>query len=824
MDKYLVSALVSTYNAEKYMADCLEDLENQSISDKLEIIVVNSGSPQNEEAVVKDFQKKYDNIKYIRTEQRETIYAAWNRAVRIASGKYVTNANTDDRHRKDALEIMARALDDNPDKALVYANQSIVRPHKGRNVPVGEGIYGYYLRQRLLSRELDVGSQPLWRRSLHDEFGYFDETFFVAGDTEFWLRVSQKYDFLYLNKILGERLFRPDGVWLSEKDGICEIEKTILFNCFHYALEKPMIIDHRGISGNPVFSQWYEVNLWKQRVHDKMTSSRTQPPDNIRAFRDSRRGPVPEISVVIVTYNRHEQLINGLNALKEQTEKTFEVIVVNNGADVPGTEDLSGCLDEGMCYIQLKDNFGPSMARNIAISYAKGKYVAFLDDDVVAHRDFVRNILEHFKNEGVCGLRGRVLRRTEGFQADPYDLGDEVIPAACDITGNSAYRKDAFVGVGGFDNNLFYYEGTELSFRVYKSMEHKVDCILYCPDVIVFHDHPDDRDNSVLENIRRMTTEKLIAQKDPGFSAYLQFMDGFYSQKRYDAKYRRYIAWFKLYEEKDPNMARQYITKAIDANPFEYLAYFHLASLHMKLNEMGHAGEMFERTIALLDHMIAHDTDKLMALRNRAEINDCYVSSSTKLASVYMSSGEHEKAAAVFEKLLCNEFIKAGPGHEQQIRQWLEKYHSSKKLRGPEALSDAASLNRRGEELFSEGDIEGASEAFRRAIRICPEYVTAYNNLGVLHVHTGDTQTALQYFQRSLSLDPADRDTVLNYGKVLAGLGRPEEAMKLFSSYLVKRSDSEIEGLMAYCGELCRGKGLPNPREEENEEKGSVIH
>ena len=44
LGKYLVSAIVSTYNAEKFIRGCLEDLENQTIADRLEIVVVNSGS------------------------------------------------------------------------------------------------------------------------------------------------------------------------------------------------------------------------------------------------------------------------------------------------------------------------------------------------------------------------------------------------------------------------------------------------------------------------------------------------------------------------------------------------------------------------------------------------------------------------------------------------------------------------------------------------------------------------------------------------------------------------------------------------------------
>ncbi len=84
--QYLVSAIVSTYNSEKYLCGCLEDLTTQTISDHLEIIVVNSGSEQNEETIVKEFQEKYSNIKYIKTENRESVYAAWNLSIKAASG------------------------------------------------------------------------------------------------------------------------------------------------------------------------------------------------------------------------------------------------------------------------------------------------------------------------------------------------------------------------------------------------------------------------------------------------------------------------------------------------------------------------------------------------------------------------------------------------------------------------------------------------------------------------------------------------------------------------------------------------------------------
>ncbi len=211
---FLISAIVSTYNAERFIRGCLEDLEAQTIADKLEIIVVDSGSEQNEKIIVKEFQKKYTNIKYIRTEQRETVYAAWNHGIRAAAGKYITNANSDDRHRKNALEKMVDVLEQRPDIALVYAN---VIKTENENETLDDftpsGTYCWKdFDPKTLADGCYIGPQPMWRKDVHREYGYFDETFHSAGDWEFWLRISQNETFLHLNEFLGLYLESPTSV------------------------------------------------------------------------------------------------------------------------------------------------------------------------------------------------------------------------------------------------------------------------------------------------------------------------------------------------------------------------------------------------------------------------------------------------------------------------------------------------------------------------------------------------------------------------------------------------------------------------------------
>lgn len=202
-----VSAIVSVYNSAKYITGCLGDLINQSLFKKgeLEIVIVNTGSQQNEEPVIKDYQSRYDNIKYIYVENRETVYQAWNRGIKAALGEYVTNANTDDRHKEDSFEILANELDRDRDVALVYSDQVITRIENEtfkNHTPFGYFIWPDFDRTQLIHTSC-CGPQPMWRKNLHDEFGYFIDSFIVAGDYEWWLRISEKYRFKHIPQLLG---------------------------------------------------------------------------------------------------------------------------------------------------------------------------------------------------------------------------------------------------------------------------------------------------------------------------------------------------------------------------------------------------------------------------------------------------------------------------------------------------------------------------------------------------------------------------------------------------------------------------------------------
>jgi glycosyltransferase involved in cell wall biosynthesis len=213
---YRVTAIVSTYKSALFIEGCLQDLISQTLyaKNEIEIIVIDSASPQNEGDIVKQYAKKHPHIVYLRTNERETLYAAWNRGIGLAHGKYITNANTDDRHRPDAFEILARTLDNNPDFGMAYGDCLITETNNETfqcNSAKSAYIFPACSTLQALARQF-FGPQPMWHASSHEIVGWFDDSYTVQGDYDFFMRIAWKLGGIHVPELLGLYCRRPDSV------------------------------------------------------------------------------------------------------------------------------------------------------------------------------------------------------------------------------------------------------------------------------------------------------------------------------------------------------------------------------------------------------------------------------------------------------------------------------------------------------------------------------------------------------------------------------------------------------------------------------------
>jgi len=196
------------------MAECLSDLMTQTIAGQLEVVVVDAASPQKEGKIVQAFMQHFDNIRYIRTDARIGIYAAWNLAIQQSTGRYLMPFSTNDRLAKNACELLATALDQHPEAMLVYGDTWLtLHPHQTFEQHDRCGAFQWpdYSFEYLLFN-CCVGPHPMWRKEAHDHVGYFDEKYIAIGDQEMWLRIAERFLLLHIPTVTGLYWYADDGV------------------------------------------------------------------------------------------------------------------------------------------------------------------------------------------------------------------------------------------------------------------------------------------------------------------------------------------------------------------------------------------------------------------------------------------------------------------------------------------------------------------------------------------------------------------------------------------------------------------------------------
>lgn len=214
ISKPRVSIITSLYKGAEFIAGFLSDITRQTIFEQCELIIINANSPEDEEPIINAYREKFPNIVYKKLDSDPGLYAVWNMAIDMARADIITNANVDDRRNPESLEMQVKALEENPDIDLVYSDFYVTfvpnetyecNTHQYAIVP---DEFSPHIMYKCIT-----GPQPMWRKSVHKKYGYFDESFASAGDFEMWNRaVSLGCVFKKVPGISGLYYLNPKGL------------------------------------------------------------------------------------------------------------------------------------------------------------------------------------------------------------------------------------------------------------------------------------------------------------------------------------------------------------------------------------------------------------------------------------------------------------------------------------------------------------------------------------------------------------------------------------------------------------------------------------
>ncbi|MHA2051863.1 MAG: glycosyltransferase family 2 protein [Promethearchaeota archaeon] len=185
------------------------------------------------------------------------------------------------------------------------------------------------------------------------------------------------------------------------------------------------------------------------------------------------------VSVVIPTYNRILKLFRLLKSLDKLNPIPDEIIIVDDDSKDDTKQLLEKWKKITRQYhkeIILKNiNKGPADSRNLGIFKARNKLIAFTDDDVVVHNDWIKYItLKLFNSdEKLVGIGGAVKAKNNDILSKYY-VEHKILEAPRHLnylpTVNCCFKKASIIDVGCFDVSFSFAGGedTDLSLRLKK--------------------------------------------------------------------------------------------------------------------------------------------------------------------------------------------------------------------------------------------------------------------------------------------------------------------------------------------------------------------
>ena len=217
-----VSSITPCFNMERYMEGFLENLSTQTHKD-LEIVMDHNNPSDREMEMIEKYQETNDNLLHIKVDGVDPIGISMNRCIEYATGDYLCIWNVDDLRTPDSIEVMAKALDDNPDVDFVYGNYHVV-PSFGSK----EGhIVDEAGKEKWLKIGMILGPFFMFRKSAIEKAGVFDEQLVSGADYDLALRLAFNGKGMHIPNILGYYL--NEGMGASTRpDSKQPLERTVI--------------------------------------------------------------------------------------------------------------------------------------------------------------------------------------------------------------------------------------------------------------------------------------------------------------------------------------------------------------------------------------------------------------------------------------------------------------------------------------------------------------------------------------------------------------------------------------------------------------------
>lgn len=181
-----VTIVLPTYNGEKYIRESINSILSQNYTN-WELIIVNDCSTDNTSKIIQQYSQEDKRIQIINNSVNKKLPKSLNTGFKFASGEYLTWTSDDNIYEKDAIEKMVKYLDANRNMPMVRADMLLI----DENAEVISESQEYDYPKMFINN--CMGACFMYRRSVAQKVGQYDETLFCVEDYDYWIRIMEQY-------------------------------------------------------------------------------------------------------------------------------------------------------------------------------------------------------------------------------------------------------------------------------------------------------------------------------------------------------------------------------------------------------------------------------------------------------------------------------------------------------------------------------------------------------------------------------------------------------------------------------------------------------
>ena len=262
-----ISVIIPTYNRKHTLQRAIDSVLAQTFK-PYEIIIVDDGS---KDGTKEWLLQNYPSVQYIH-QPNNGVSSARNKGIQISQGSWIALLDSDDEWMPEKLEYQSRFLEMNRDSSFCHTNEIWIRNGVRVNQMKKHKKYGGDIFKHCLDICRISPSSSIIKKDVFEEVGAFDESLTVCEDYDLWLRVTAKFNILFLDEPLIKKygghldqLSRvPEGI---EQYRIRSLEKILsmgLLTETQFRSAKNMLIHKLNI---------YAKGLKKRDKYEELTST-----------------------------------------------------------------------------------------------------------------------------------------------------------------------------------------------------------------------------------------------------------------------------------------------------------------------------------------------------------------------------------------------------------------------------------------------------------------------------------------------------------------------------------------------------------------------